>query len=218
LILPNFRGFHYGEFGTMGTQGQPDARTAQDQPLGNLPPLDQLLTQYNPLIRSVVSWSKWRFDFHVREDIEQSIRIELSKSIENYHGECTLDYFIKRISIHRCIDEIRRQVRKRNVFVDLFQRPSEDTRDPLETPADETFDPVYQILLRERALALKQLLDRLDATCREAIRHFYLDGMSYKDISGKLGIAVNTVGSRLSKCLDKLREIGREAAGLREEI
>jgi RNA polymerase sigma factor (sigma-70 family) len=202
----------------MGTQGQPDTRNVRDQQQGDLPPLDQLLTQHNPLIRSVVSWSKWRFDFHVREDIEQSIRVEITKSIGNHHGECTLEYFIKRICVHRCIDEVRRQVRKRNVFVDLFHPESEDARDPLETPADETFDPVHQILLRERALALKHLLDQLDATCREAIRHFYLDGMSYREISEKLGIAVNTVGSRLSKCMDKLREIGCAAAGLREEM
>ena len=32
-----------------------------------------------------------------------------------------------------------------------------------------------------------------------AIRLFYLDGMAYKEIAGKLGIAVNTVGSRLAK-------------------
>ena len=192
-------------------------QTAGNQQQGGFPSLDQLLIQYNPLIRSVVSWSKWRFDFHVREDIEQSIRVEITKSVGNYHGECTLEYFIKRICIHRCIDEVRRQVRKRNVFVDLFLPEAEDSRDPLETPADETFDPIYQISIRERALALKQLVGQLDATCSEAIRHFYLNDMSYREISEKLGIAVNTVGSRLSKCMDKLREIGMASAGLREE-
>ena len=179
--------------------------------------MNELLAQYDSLIHAVVSWSKWRFDFHVREDIAQSIRIEITKSIENYHGECALEYFIKRICIHRCIDEVRRQVRKRNVFVELFQPESGDTRNPLETPADETFDPVYQISLRERALALKQLVGQLDATCREAINHFYIDGLSYKEISETLRIAVSTVGSRLSKCLDKLREIGMASANLREE-
>jgi RNA polymerase sigma factor (sigma-70 family) len=201
----------------MGKQGQPDEHAAGNQLPGGIPPLDRLLDQYNPLIRSVVSWSKWRFEFHVREDVEQSIRIEITKSIANYHGECTLEYYIKRICIHRCIDEVRRQVRKRDVFVDLFQPEQDGTRDPFEIPADETFDPVYQISLRERALALAQLVDRLDTTCREAIRHFYMDSMSYKQIAERLKIAVNTVGSRLSKCMDKLREIGMGSAGLKEE-
>lgn len=202
----------------MATHAQPDAENPQSQQQAGWLSLDDVLDRHNPLIRSVVSWSKWRFDFHVREDIAQSIRIEIAKSYANYHGECSLEYFIKRICIHRCIDEVRRQVRKRNVFVDLFEPDPDDPRDPLETPAGETFDPIHEITLRERAQALRSLLDQLDGTCREAIHRFYVDGLSYKEIADALGIAVNTVGSRLSKCLDKLRRIGLEAAGLREEI
>ena len=39
-----------------------------------------------------------------------------------------------------------------------------------------------------------------------AIDAYYNQGLSYKEISEELGLAVNTVGSRLSKCLGKVKQ------------
>lgn len=51
--------------------------------------------------------------------------------------------------------------------------------------------------------AAAQLPDRL----REVIELKYRDGLSYRDIAARLGIASGTVGSRLSDALGRLRKL-----------
>ena len=62
---------------------------------------------------------------------------------------------------------------------------------------------MQQIERSERARMARALIEDLDETCREAVSAFYLEEMSYKDMSERFGIAVNTVGSRLAKCLEE---------------
>ncbi len=174
---------------------------------------------FDPLIRSVTTWSKWRFAPDVQEDIAQQVRTELMKSGAGLAEKKDLDSFIKKICVRRCIDEVRRQVRQRNRFVSLTPVRTGDG-DLLEYPikAGEEWDPVRTILLTERARALDGLLRQLDATCVTAIRHFYLEGLAYKAIAERLKIAVNTVGSRLAKCLDKLKGLAAKDSALGEDL
>lgn len=46
---------------------------------------------------------------------------------------------------------------------------------------------------------VESLMKRLAPTSREAVRLFYWEGLSYRDISRKLGMAVNTIGPMLSR-------------------
>lgn len=171
------------------------------------------LTHFKPLIRSVVLWSKWRFAGHTADDLVQDVGTELMRAIVTFKGDASLEYFVKRVCIHRCVDEVRRQIRQRQSTVSLHDE-SLDSWDP---PAGDEFDPLRAIAVSERAQAMKRLVGTLDDTCEQAIRFFYLDGLTYNEISAKLGIAVNTVGSRLAKCLGKLRGLAGQDAFFREE-
>ena len=82
--------------------------------------------------------------------------------------------------------------------------------------AGEAFDPIKEVETYERGAALREQLKTLDETCRTAIQFFYVQALSYKEISARLGIAVNTVGSRLAKCLEKLRGMVEKDPFLRE--
>jgi RNA polymerase sigma factor (sigma-70 family) len=86
-----------------------------------------------------------------------------------------------------------------------------------DVPAGPSFDPVREILVEERARALRGVLARLDETCAKAIGLFYMDGVAYKDMAEMLSISINTVGARLSKCLDKLRGMALNDAQLGDE-
>jgi RNA polymerase sigma factor (sigma-70 family) len=46
----------------------------------------------------------------------------------------------------------------------------------------------------------------MDEQSRTCLLQFYVEGLSYKDMAERQGVTVNTVGSRLSRCLDKLKE------------
>ena len=159
------------------------------------------------LITYVCAWRKWHFAPEVQADLAQRIRVELVKSSENFKEGSSLERFIKSIAIHRCIDEVRRQVR-RNWSVQASALSGEDEQgfDFISATADPDMDVVLEVLNREKALALRAVLGELGETCKTAIEMFYFEGFSYAEISERVGVTVNTVGSRLAKCLGRLRD------------
>ena len=69
--------------------------------------------------------------------------------------------------------------------------------------------PDGELLHAERALLVGHALERLGGPCQEIIELRYFADLSYEEISRALRLNEKTVSSRLSKCLDKLEEIGR---------
>ena len=168
---------------------------------------ERFFIHYDHLIRSVVSWSKWHFPPTLQEDLLQNIRFELNKSIDRFKGDSSLDYFVKRVCIHRCIDEVRRQVRQRQVFSPMTQQNDAGEEYDITPGTGRGFDPVAAVAVAERAEALKRILLNLNENCRDAVRYFYFEGLSYKEIASKMDVSVITVGTRLGKCLNKLRTL-----------
>jgi len=163
--------------------------------------------QYDRLLQSVASWSKWHFSYHDIKEVTQDIRRQMPGSIKNFKGDASLEYFIKKVSIHVCVDRVRRNVRENSRFVQMSPIADDDDVPSWDPPAGREFDPVEKIQDAEIAAQVRSLVNTMDETCRHAISLFYLKDLSYKEMSDKLGIAVNTVGSRLAKCLDKLRQM-----------
>ena len=165
-----------------------------------------LLTAHHDLIRSVVAWPKWRFTEDVRQDVAQDIHHSLMKSLASATNADSIRAFVKRICINRCVDEVRRQVRSRGVFTAMPSYHSDDGAE-LEAPvSDPTMPDAVELITRNEQLTeLRSKFGSLNDTCQTAIRQFYLDEMSYKEMAVANGITVNTVGSRLAKCLAKLR-------------
>jgi len=179
---------------------------------------DSFFRQHDVTIRRVVSWSKWRFSSSVRDDVAHVIRAELVRCLPRRELPADLTAFIKRICVRRCIDEVRRQIRARGVEVPLVGQGEDGEEYARPLPADERYDPVVAIVTDERGKLVKQLVGQLGDTCRDAITRFYLENRSYKEIAAQLGIAVNTVGSRLAKCLAKLRGLMDTYPVLRETL
>ncbi|MFZ4394354.1 MAG: RNA polymerase sigma factor [Kiritimatiellia bacterium] len=166
------------------------------------------LAQCDPLLHAIAAWPKWRFDAHTREDVVQATRASLAQSLPNLTCDAALPAFVRRVCVNRCIDALRRRLRDQEHLVPLVRwDSSEEAGQQYDAPADESYDPVREIILSERAAALRRALPRLDPVCQDAVRAFYVDGKSYKELADSQGITVNTVGSRLSRCLDKLRAL-----------
>ena len=172
---------------------------------------------FDSLIRSIVSWPKWHFSETIREDILQTVRMEIHKSLGRFRKDSSLEYFVKRICIHRCIDEIRKQVRERELMspYDYTQAGSDYREMMAGTGLD--FDPVLAVVLSERASALREILNDMDDTCKNTIESFYFKNQSYKEMAARFNISVITAGTRLAKCLDKLKIILRRNRFFREE-
>lgn len=174
--------------------------------------------EFDPLITSVARWSKWHFDPDTQKDMAQDIRTELMRCVVNFRADSSLRYFIKRICINRCIDRIRKQVRERAHIVSMSFETSDGDILERDAAAPDSFDPVKKVYERENAEAVRRLMGKLDSTCTNAIKMFYIKGMAYKEMADSLGVSINTVGSRLAKCLEKLRKSATHDDFLGEEM
>ncbi len=163
---------------------------------------EQLCSEFDPLIRSITNWSKWRFSEHEQQDVRQNIYVHLQTALPSFRQECSLAWFIKKIAINKCVDEVRRQVRWRKVMTPISQKNDRE----IQVENGNIQDPLDAVILKERRQLLRSAMQHMGATCKDSINLFYMEHYSYRQISERLGISVNTVGSRLAKCLDKLHK------------
>ncbi len=165
-----------------------------------------VFAEYDPLILAIVRWPKWNFSADEQQDVAQNIRMHLQSALPTFKQKSSLRWFIKQIAMHQCIDEIRRQKRWRTFMTPLVQQTADGQWNEMEFNDPDIPDPHEETVMHERHEKLYSSLKRMPQTCRDSISMFYLQHMTYKEMSAKLGIAVNTVGSRLAKCLDKLQQ------------
>lgn len=161
--------------------------------------------QFDPLICSITEWPKWNFSEEEKQDVRQEIYIQLQSALPNFQQKCSLCWFIKKIAMRQCINEIRRQIRWRTIIIPAVQKNSDGDWCELEFENGNAPDPHYEVLKSERLRALTNAMNSLKATCKTCITLFYVRDLSYREIAERLGVSVNTVGSRLSKCLNKLQ-------------
>jgi len=176
---------------------------------------------FDGVIRSVVAWPKWRFEAHTRDDVAQTIRLGIVQSIGRLQSDQSLQAFVRKICVNRCIDALRRQIREQNRLEPLGYFNEDGEWVDRDFSAGAEFDPVVALQQIEQAAALRETLAKLDEQSQTLILQFYVEGLSYRELAERHGVAVNTVGSRLSRCLDRLgkllarTEAERPAAGER---
>lgn len=165
-----------------------------------------LFTQFDPMIQAIARWPKWNFSEDEQLDVRQNIHVQLQSALASFQGKSSLAWFIKRIAINQCVDEIRRQKRWRSVIAPSVQKASDGRWSEVDFQDQAAADPHAETARKERIDSLREVLHQLNQTCRDSISLYYLKQHSYLEISEKLGISIKTVGSRLSKCLDKLHQ------------
>ncbi len=167
---------------------------------------EHFYARFDPLIRCIIGWQKWSFSEHEQQDVSQNTYVQLQKALPTFRQQSSLAWFIKRITIRQCINEIRKQVRWRTVITSPIQKTPDGEWHELEFENQDSLNPHHEVIQNERRQALDRALKQLKDTCRNAITLFYVKNLSYREISEHLGISTNTVGSRLAKCLDKLHK------------
>lgn len=77
-----------------------------------------------------------------------------------------------------------------------------------ETVADEPPDAAATPLEAiEEAMDVHEALRQLDERCRELLDRFFARDEPYRVIADELDLPMGTVASRISRCLDKLRDV-----------
>jgi RNA polymerase sigma-70 factor (ECF subfamily) len=134
-------------------------------------------------------------DRSAAEEAAQDVFLELHAKLGDLASEDHILYWLRRVTVHRAIDRMRRRERRPEVAMDW-----QDLPEPIERPGGPTdADP----LLSRR---LRQLVASLPEVPRTVLVLRYQEDMSPEEIGGVLDMPAATVKSHLQRTLRLLRE------------
>ena len=149
-----------------------------------------------------------------REDVEevcQEVFLTVIRNIHTFRGGSQFQTWLFRIAINKARDYREKQrAAKRGGGRQPLSLHAEDPQTGLVIdPPSAQPGPDATLLNGESHTLIGHALELLGDPCREIIELRYFGDLSYEEISAALELNPKTVSSRLSKCLDKLREIAR---------
>ena len=140
------------------------------------------------ILRLCFTYSLGRAD---AQDICQNVFLKLLQSDRSFDSEGETRAFIIRMTVNECKDVLKSGWRRRSVPLDeLIER---------EVP-----------FLPEGNTGVLAAVQRLPIKYREAVYLYYYEGYSIKEIANLLRLPVPTVGTRLSRGRERLRQILKE--------
>lgn len=132
-------------------------------------------------------------DRSAAEETAQDVFLELHGKLRELESEDHVLYWLRRVTVHRAIDAVRRRERRPEVAMDWSELP-----ETAESQV-EMADP----LLRDRLL---QLVGSLPPVPRSVLVMRYQEDMSPDEIGEMLKMPVATVKSHLQRTLRLLRQ------------
>lgn len=121
------------------------------------------------------------------EAFQESL-LKIFEGLSSYQGKGEFRSWLRQVVRNTCAGQLRRSRRSEPLQNEMADRSQEETLERIE-----------------RAYMLNQMLAELDESCRQVLSMFFFEGKSYRNISQALNLAEGTVGSRLARCLTKLR-------------
>jgi RNA polymerase sigma factor (sigma-70 family) len=140
----------------------------------------------------------FRLPAHDAEDIFQEVFARVYERLETLREDEAVRPWIGQLTRRLCIDRLRAGSRE----------TVEDADDLSEIPADDVLSQV------EEAFDVHDALSELPENCREILDRFFARDESYRTIGDALELPAGTIASRISRCLEKLRDVfeGRNQA------
>jgi len=125
------------------------------------------------------------------EDVLQEVRLEVFRLLQGgqYRGEASLRTYLWQVTAHTCLDALRRRQR----------RPAADALDIESSILAPDPSPLDRVLGQEREQMLLAALESMSRECRE-LWDLILSGLSYCELSGRLGVSEGTLRVRAHRC------------------
>ncbi|MDZ4802207.1 MAG: sigma-70 family RNA polymerase sigma factor [Bryobacteraceae bacterium] len=130
-------------------------------------------------------------DEGLAEELSQDVFLELHRALPGLESEAHVTNWLRRVTMHRCIDQARRRKSRPQVALDDVSEPA----------AESAGNPDFY--LRSR---LQTLIGSMPERARSVLLLRYQEDMEPTEIAGVLGLPVNTVKSQLHRSLAMLRD------------
>ena len=141
----------------------------------------------------------FRLSEHDAEDVFQEVFARVFERLDTLREDDAVRPWIAQLTRRLCIDRLR--AGSREVVADTEELPDGPDEDVL-AQIEEAFD-------------VHDALAGLPEHCREILDRFFARDESYRAIGEALELPAGTIASRISRCLDKLRQAfeGRNEPG-----
>jgi RNA polymerase sigma-70 factor, ECF subfamily len=156
--------------------------------LGDNPAFAELVSGHQAMVFSIAL--HYLQDRSLAEDVAQEVFLELYQNLGAIESPSHLVYWLRRVSVHRCIDQGRRRKHRRETELENMPEPAAETA--ITDPA----------LLGK----LRQTLSRLPEKQRMMVVLRYQEDLGPAEIAELLRVPVNTVKSTLHRSLEELRK------------
>ena len=123
------------------------------------------------------------------EDVFQDVFAKAFEHLGRLRDDTAVRPWLAQLTRRACIDRIRAQ--------------------PQEERAGEELEPAgfdETLIQLDEALAVREALGRLSEDCREILDRFFARDESYRTIGAALALPAGTIASRISRCLERLRD------------
>jgi len=135
-------------------------------------------------------------DRHAAEDLAQEVFLQLYRSLASVASEAHLSFWLRKVTMHRAIDRLRREPRHTGVGLEEAAALAGEAAEG---------DPILERRLRS-------LLAELPSAARAVVLLRYQEDLDPVEIARTLKMPVNTVKSHLRRSLAMLRERIADAA------
>lgn len=133
------------------------------------------------------------------QDCLQESMLRIFRSISGFKGQSSFSTWVYRVTMNTCLDELRKKKNKPTTSLDGLLDTGWSPSDDLDTPEHHT-------ITGQKRSAIHSAIAELPEDMRSAVVLRDIEGFSYDEISGMLGINVGTIKSRISRGREKLRE------------
>lgn len=137
-------------------------------------------------------------------ELTQDAFLKAWRSMEQFHGDSSFGTWMYRLTHNVCIDFLRREQRRKQAgySFSLDEEHEEGTKTEL---TDTHYEPQAQLEKKEIREQIAKGLETLSPEHKEVLLLRELNGLSYQEISGIVGVAEGTVKSRIARARLMLR-------------
>jgi len=150
---------------------------------------EALVERFSRYVYAIVVQA-FRFRDHDAEDVFQDVFARAYERLDRLRDDEAIRPWLAQLTRNACVDRLRSSSSR--------EEAAGDDLEPADV--DETLAQL------DEALAVRDALSHLSPDCREILDRFFARDESYRTIGEALDLASGTIASRISRCLDRLRE------------
>lgn len=178
------------------TSGATDLELVERHRYGDRAAFEQIYSRHADMVFNLAL--RMTGDEEEAADVSQETFLRVHRYCGRFRGRSSLKTWIYRVTVNCCRSRFRRNQSWRTRILSGALETVEQVPDTRRGPEDRT-------LARDRGESVTDALRRLPEPFREAVVLRDLEGLTYEEIAGVLGVRIGTVRSRIARGRDRLR-------------